>query len=254
MADPERPEPGAASTWCYIVPDRPLTADQREAVAQFAARHGARRRYVLDYPPSGDAVYLSSNNPDVLQFASASLTKQLDELFEGRVAFREGTLGHGPIPIRKGDVPPEAWNPSLPFEEWDPVSPLCPSCERVLVRTQVPCPDDQPGCLVLHEKVRCEICGWPRADASEQTTRGGDDDLGLGNVVITYWPDDEDDEMARVLEEEAGLSSASARAQMDQVRRGGMIYLEFPTVEKAKQVATAAARLGALAEFGAVSR
>src|SRR5215208_4943623 len=57
--------------------------------------------------------------------------------------------------------------------------------------------------------------------AHGQNTRG----LGMGYVVITWWPEGETAAMARVLQRVGGLTRTAARAELKAVAEGGMINL-----------------------------
>ena len=261
MVDSERPEPGQESCWYAIVPVRPLSASERASVEDFVDRFATQRRFVLRYAPSGDVVYMSSNNQDLLRFSAPMISDQLERHMRGRLTFRVEIYGYSSDPLAPRDEAVEAKGTTDGSGDRDVPSYLCPSCGRVLVQTTLPCPDGNPMCLVLHFREQCVICGWPNAADPLQVEAAADwepDDAGAaaastpGYVVITYWPDDQTDAIHQALRE-AGLSASDAAEQIGEVDQGGMIYLTFPSVGAAKRLATAAARVGALAEFGEVT-
>jgi hypothetical protein len=258
VADAERPGSNLESSWFAIIPDRPLSDPERREVEQSVTRIVSRRS-TLTCAFSGEIAYVGSDDAEQLAYIAPLIADQLGSQFGGRLTFRADERGFGPHPL--AGSPARSDEDAAPDDAASRSGPLCPSCNRVLVREAIPCPDGIAMCLVQHIREHCIICGWPDAEPPTRRRPGRGslrvpaeiaDAEGPGYVVITYWPDERTELVAEALRQ-AGLSAAEAAAEIADVQQGGMIYLTFPSVGAARRLANAVARLGGLTEFGQVT-
>lgn len=199
--------------------DRRLRVKERMALLDHVRRLRDRpRRFTVEFDQRTDVLTIVVDRPEVLDYVVPNVVENL----EAAIAAVDGRQ------VKLVDL--------TEVER-------CPACEGVLSRETLPCPDGLDGCLVVHLRQRCQSCGWP--DTNGQAAAGPP-----GYVVITYWPNEAAGAVKQALVELAALTDQQAAEQIDEVVRGGMIYLELPTVEAARRLATAVAGLGALVEFG----